>query len=190
MWSAAAAFQIYVASFHSHITLPNSDLRSYRWNHSIGFIPSKNQTPFPKISLKGWSYLNPSILEICWQNRGLCSSRPSHFCSMQFLVFWALIASAGLVLCDKAVWDLDQAPRRPLCAVQGDRFLRPFLITSQGSFSVPAQCGALCKSQRLCQSYSIEAGYCRLYALPARYLSLLPEMTVLIPTQGSCIDKP
>lgn len=97
---------------------------------------------------------------------------PTTTTTMRSLFFWAWTAFPTVVYCDNAIVEVEQAPRQPKCGIQGNRYLRPFLVTSQPSFSVEAQCGALCKSQQLCQSYSIEGSYCRLYSLPARYFEL------------------
>lgn len=75
----------------------------------------------------------------------------------------ALIASLGFAAAD----DVDVLDKRAAkCAIKGGRILPAYFATQQASFTVPAQCGALCKSQLLCQSYAVEKGYCRLYLLP------------------------
>jgi hypothetical protein len=81
---------------------------------------------------------------------------------MRFHSFLALTASLGFVSADPVILE-DRAAQ---CGIKGNRILPAYFQTSQASFSVPAQCGALCKSQALCQSYALENGFCRLYLLP------------------------
>ncbi|KAI1135037.1 hypothetical protein F5Y05DRAFT_406192 [Hypoxylon sp. FL0543] len=73
----------------------------------------------------------------------------------------ALAASFGVASSSEV---LDE--RGANCGIKGGRILSAYLSTQQASFTVPAQCGALCVSQPLCQSYAVENGYCRLYLLP------------------------
>ncbi|OTA97445.1 hypothetical protein M434DRAFT_391907 [Hypoxylon sp. CO27-5] len=70
----------------------------------------------------------------------------------------ALTASLGLASGDQVLG--------AKCGIKGNRILPAYYSTQQASFSVPAQCGALCLSQALCQSYAVENGNCRLYLLP------------------------
>ncbi|KAK2616707.1 hypothetical protein QQS21_000319 [Conoideocrella luteorostrata] len=54
----------------------------------------------------------------------------------------------------------------PRCAVAGNRIVPPYWVTRQSSLSDAAQCGAVCKSSLLCQSYSVNKDGCSLYLLP------------------------
>ncbi|KAI4861962.1 hypothetical protein F4820DRAFT_460540 [Hypoxylon rubiginosum] len=67
--------------------------------------------------------------------------------------------------------DVDVLDKRAAkCGIKGNRILSAYFSTDQASFTVPAQCGALCKSKVLCQSYAVESGHCRLYLLPVNTL--------------------
>ncbi|KAI1383093.1 uncharacterized protein F4822DRAFT_440774 [Hypoxylon trugodes] len=84
---------------------------------------------------------------------------------MRLQNFLALAASLGLASSNEV---LDE--RAAKCGIKGNRILPAYWDTTQASFTVPAQCGALCTSQLLCQSYAVEDGHCRLYLLPVNTL--------------------
>ncbi|KAI1774641.1 hypothetical protein F4818DRAFT_442134 [Hypoxylon cercidicola] len=93
----------------------------------------------------------------------------------------ALVASLGLASAD----DVDALDKRAAkCAIKGNRILPAYFGTEQASFTVPDQCGALCKSQLLCQSYAVEDGHCRLYLLPVNTL-----LAKVLPGNNTFYDK-
>ncbi|KAF2112387.1 hypothetical protein BDV96DRAFT_602304 [Lophiotrema nucula] len=99
---------------------------------------------------------------------------------MRLLSWVALTASLGFVFADNVVLD----ERATQCGIKGGRILSSYFQTQQASFTVTAQCGALCKSQALCQSYAVENGYCRLYLLPINTL-----ITKVISGNNTFYDK-
>lgn len=56
-------------------------------------------------------------------------------------------------------------PAAPLCAVKGARVAPTIFGSTQISLTVPAQCGALCRSSSLCKSYAVDSTTCYLYLL-------------------------
>ncbi|KAI2629159.1 hypothetical protein GGS26DRAFT_591828 [Hypomontagnella submonticulosa] len=82
---------------------------------------------------------------------------------MRLNTFLALAASLCLASGQEDALD-KRAPKS--CGIKGNRILQSYFSTSQPSYAVPAQCGALCASKPLCQSYAVEEGTCRLYLLP------------------------
>ncbi|KAF1842220.1 uncharacterized protein K460DRAFT_409637 [Cucurbitaria berberidis CBS 394.84] len=81
---------------------------------------------------------------------------------MRLRLSLTLAASFNLVTADRTGNQVSTVH----CALTGKSFLPAFLSSNQASYLVPAQCGALCRSKPLCQSYGIENGSCRLYYLP------------------------
>ncbi|OTB18368.1 hypothetical protein K445DRAFT_9324 [Daldinia sp. EC12] len=80
---------------------------------------------------------------------------------MRLLLFLAMTVSLCLATSEDV---LDK--RAAKCGIKGNRILAAYYSTTQASFAIPAQCGALCASRPLCQSYAVENGNCRLYLLP------------------------
>ncbi|KAI8966025.1 hypothetical protein F5Y11DRAFT_236586 [Daldinia sp. FL1419] len=80
---------------------------------------------------------------------------------MRLLPFLTLAVSLCLATSEDV---LDK--RAAKCGIKGNRILNAYYSVQQANFAVPAQCGALCASKILCQSYAVDNGYCRLYLLP------------------------
>ncbi|KAI2602387.1 hypothetical protein GGR54DRAFT_504900 [Hypoxylon sp. NC1633] len=95
-------------------------------------------------------------------------------------LFLALTASSLGLASGSEILD----ERATKCAITGNRILPAYFVTQQASFTVPAQCGALCASQLLCQSYAVENGNCRLYLLPVNKL-----LTKALPGNNTFYDR-